>query len=406
MAKSSVFEKRSTRIDWDSFVQIYREIDDLFEDIDNIDEDQISNVDVPKDDYVPNNSMSMNSNMNTNMDNNAVDELAVAFENLCNSPISPPKKRSKTGPKLTKRELRAWEEIDQLILDGMLGEDEFELLWKRTVRRQYNQGQNTNVSLDESLDLNGFILFNEALDDLFVFEDEEEEEETPVQQDGGNQPNTNTNVINAQAQNQQQPQPPQTQQNQIIEGEYLPPAVLFSLLADENFLVGMEGLTQWGELSEMLAEGDLLPEELESIFQNAPKAPGTMDKLNEDGFVAFYNAIDALFEDAEDADADENNNVEQQMSNTISSQKDTLLNLIDSLGQYGQDSEQLPCGLECTDQEQLQILDIVSQLEMEQQNTCLSKGGQIQMEDLAGKWDLLYTSSGMMKFNKGLTGLG
>jgi len=28
------------------------------------------------------------------------------------------------------------------------------------------------------------------------------------------------------------------------------------------------------------------------------------------------------------------------------------------------------------------------------------------MEDLAGSWDLLYTSSSMMRFNKGLTGLG
>jgi len=28
------------------------------------------------------------------------------------------------------------------------------------------------------------------------------------------------------------------------------------------------------------------------------------------------------------------------------------------------------------------------------------------LTDLAGEWDLIYTSSGMMKFNKGLTGLG
>lgn len=405
LAKSSVFEKRSDRIDWDSFVQIYREIDDLFEDTEeddvvedgNYDVNMVNNEntmmnDIPNDD----NNISTNDNKNGNI---AVDELAIAFNNLCNSPLSPPKRQTKRPPRLSKNELRAWEEIDQLILDGMLGEDEFELLWKRTIRQQLNQGQSENISLEETLDLNGFIVFNEALDDLFVFEDEEEEMNVQEEE-------------NIDVQNQSPSPPPLQQQKEqpppektMIEGEYLPPAVLFSLLADDNFLVGMDDLYRWGELVEMLDEGDLLPEELESIFQNTPKAPGTMEQLNEDGFVTLYNAIDALFEDTDDADND-NNEFNQESPSAISTLKETLLNLVNSLNQYDPENGLLPCGLECTEQEQAQILQLVNELEMEPQNVCLSKGGQIQMDDLAGSWDLLYTSSGMMKFNKGLTGLG
>ena len=132
-----------------------------------------------------------------------------------------------------------------------------------------------------------------------------------------------------------------------------------------------------------------------------PKAPGTKDKINEDGFTSLFEAIDDLFED-DDTDEDDANGDAELADMSISIKN----NLLANIKEVSSDVDLLPCGLDCTEKEHERILEIISELEKQPSNFVLSKGGDIQPEDLNGNWDLLYTSSSAMKYNQGLSGIG
>ena len=365
----------SERIDVDSFIQIYRDIDDLFEDDDDDDGDEYNS----ENENTSTNAKGESSNNLENIDkgissttkkeeeakendqfdkdgnNDDEEELRITFLSLCDS-----------SNLISKSDLRGWNEIEQLVSGGMLGENEFDLLWERTSK---------SPGSSSLLDVDGFLSFNVALDDLFVFDDDDDELEDSLSMPDINTPNdANLNKM-------------------IVVDDDLPPGVIFSQLADNDLLIGVDDLDRWGSLVSLIESGDLLPLEVQNIFASIPKAPGTTDKLNEDGFIALYEAIDALFEEISGDEVD---------YEPPSKKKD----LLDMISRLEQDDELLPCGLESSEREQAKILEIVQNLEKESQNICISKGGNIQMEDLAGTWELRYTSSGMMRFNKGLTGLG
>jgi hypothetical protein len=121
------------RITIDSFVQIYREIDDLFENDDNDDEQ-------------------------------ADDEQAALeqiFDVLCDD--------DSDNKLISKETLKKWDEIARLLEDGLLGEDEFETLWSKS--------SSTDTT---TLNADGFMTFNALLDDLFVFDDPIENDEEAV----------------------------------------------------------------------------------------------------------------------------------------------------------------------------------------------------------------------------------
>jgi hypothetical protein len=182
----------------------------------------------------------------------------------------------------------------------------------------------------------------------------------------------------------------------MVEGDDLPPGVLFAALANEDYLVGMKELKRWSELQEMLADESLLPLELQNIYDGTPKA--TADMLDEAGFTAFYEAIDSLFEDVDGDDEEE-----EQAAKATNEVKRQLLALLEEINS---DNERLPCGLESTEREEKVVMDIVNQLEQAPSNLVQQKQGKIQLTDVAGSWELLYSSSSAMKFNKGLSGLG
>lgn len=339
--------QKEERIDVDSFMQIYRDIDDLFEDEDDADNAQVEKISPNAD---ANRITSDEDNTTSENEEDPVTskdekELELAFKNICDS-----------AGLVSKNDLKNWDEIEQLISDEMLGEDEFDVLWTRTGKSPGSPDQ---------LDVEGFLSFNVALDDLFEFDDEEIED----------------NISPAQSASSALP---------MVSGDDLPPGVIFSQLANKDFLVGKDDLKRWVELATILEDGELLPSELEQIFEKSPKAPGSTDMLNEDGFIVLYNLIDELFVD------------EDEEETTTKSRKNDLL---DVLARLNQDDE-LPCGLESSENEQTRVLEIVSSLETESVNRVLTSGGKIIMSDLSGSWDLLYTSSGMMRFNKGLSGLG
>jgi hypothetical protein len=333
------------RVDVDGFVQIYRDIDDLF---------------LPDDATSPSSKEGGDKEAPKEVGNieDDEDELENAFANICDS------------SKLVSREaLREWEEIQSLLKEGMLGEDEFDEMWK---------GAPKSPGSPEQLDVDGFLSFNVALDELFVFDEEDQDglegennigdEDVPVVQ--------------------------KKEAFRMVVGDDLPPGVIFAELAGGDLLVGMKELARWKELQEMLLDGELPPAEFKNIFDGIEKAPGTTNKLNLDGFMALYESIDALFEEF---DEDEENEEERKR------RKQYLVSLLSAINS---NKDRLPCGLETTATENEEIVKAVIALENDPVNRIITSREMVTAEELAGTWELLYTSSSSMVFNQGLTGVG
>ena len=349
----------SSRVDDVSFIQIYRDVDDLFEeDDDEEDEDDDSSVESSSKDDNKDDVLSENNKLDI--------ELLKIYMSISNE-----------DGLISKDVLMEWDEVQGLIEDGLLGEDEFDELFDKT-------------SKNGMLDDNGFYHFNVALEDLFVFEDDDDDDD-----DDNDEASTTT----------------ENAPRSMITEDDLPPGVLFSQLCDGDYLVGMDELNLWTELKDMLKEGDLLPTELLAMY-NKLVTPDSSGKLNEAGFLKLYDEIDSLFEeDDDDDDDDDDNNKEenavQQVAVSEKSQmenmrvKEDLLSFLDII-QDSDDAE--PCGLSAEESDQEQVLNIVSILE--KQSTNIIKQKDIVLSDLAGNWELLYTSSAGMKFNKGLSGIG
>jgi len=367
------------RIDVDSFIQIYRDIDDIFEDDDEEDsapaeveatsteasakEDEAaaaatsaeaSTKDDKKEEEVDLVAEKENDEENTE---EAKDEkqLEQAFATICDD-----------AGLVSKEALVQWGEIQELLDDNELGMDEFDNMWERTAK--------SPGSGEKMIDVEGFLSFNVALDDLFEFIDDID---SGVDADADDDSSSSSETVAA------------AEQIPMFYGEDLPPGVIFAEIADEKYLVGMDELKKWGDLQDMMQDGDLLPAELQSMYKEVSKAPGT-DKLNEEGFEALFDSIESLFEDDE----------VMEEAPRISS-KTELLTAIEDLGM---DEDRLPCGLESTDDEVEVMLEITKKVEQEPTNMILS-ADDISESDLAGDWELLYTTSSTMKFNKSLTGM-
>jgi len=348
------------RIDVDSFVQIYRDIDDIFVDEENDDEGRESSAQVQSKDRDD------NGDEEDPIVAGDEAELEVVFKGMCDSSTS----------LVSKEALKRWDEVKSLLEDGMLGEDEFDAIWEQTAKKP---GSN------DEIDVEGFLSFNVALDDLFVFDDDElKEDESTDDEDIVAFGKSSDPVA-------------------VVDGDDLSPAEIFTAIADDDFLVGMEELQRWGELQDMLANEELLPIELQNLVSEAPKAPGTNDKLNEKGFFALYNSIDNLFEDDDDEEVAATTSDAAKGRQADGLIKKALLAFIEELSR---DPDLLPCGLECLESEQEQALDMVAKLEKQPSNLVIAQGGDIQVQDLTGDWDLIFTTSSTMKFNQGLSGLG
>lgn len=331
------------RIDVDSFVQIYRDIDDLFED----EEEPASMVPV------------VNEQKDTDKQEDAAmeAELEAIFETICDK-----------DKLLSFDSLSEWDEVQKLLEDGLLGVDELENLWIRTKKAPGSE---------DRLDVDGFLSFNIELDSLFEFEDEEMDEIVGTEPDKS----TETSLGDTTA---------------LVEGDQLPLPALFSALKGPDGNVGKSDLDNWSELREMLTSGELLQSELEALFA---KAGGGKSSLNEEEFGVLFQAIDDLFEDEEP---------EISLKTDEPFRSEAILlkeELFDTLKRL-EDPDLLPCGLDFDEKEQKEILSIVSDLERQPTNLIRRKASDIEIEDVAGTWDLIYSSSSAMKFNKGLSGLG
>jgi len=350
------------KIDEKAFLQIYGEIDELFEDEeDNLDKSTASQVTKPDSDKpaVSVVQEEKESEAESADEEEEEESLDTVFARLIGEDGT-----------LSKQGLRKWDEVSRLISENLVGEDEFDSIWSKTTK-------------SDKMDLDGFLRFNAMLDELFEFEDVDEEKEEIIV-----------------------PPPPKplTRGRTMVLEEGLPPGVIFASIANEDLAVEMDDLQFWGELQDMLSEGDLLQKELDGIFAANAKD----GKLNEDSFTKLYETIDALFVD-DDVDGEEEATKEPEESPSSDSappENEAKEALEEFLEELNDDDERLPCGLECTDRE-IQIVDnIVSALESNPTNRVVVKQGNLEPSDLVGEWELLYTSSSALKFNQGLSGLG
>jgi hypothetical protein len=172
---------------------------------------------------------------------------------------------------------------------------------------------------------------------------------------------------------------------------------------------------------DMLTLGDITESELDVLFDSIPKATGTTDMLDEDGFVLFYNGIDNMFEDDDDDYNDNVSNDRKESSNSLGKEgeiqmvvsdekelKVELLELLDDITKASAEDGRLMCGLDSSELEQERVLEVVSELERESYNRVVSyeSGGVgASKEELVGTWELIYSSSSTMKYNEGLSGL-
>ena len=362
------------RIDVDSFVQVYRDIDDLFEDFDE-DETEEPPVEPEKEAVAV-------SAPEEEEDKTLEDELETIFETI-----------SDKNGLLSKNNLEEWDEITKLLQEGLLGQDEFEDIWGKTKKSPGDEGK---------LDVDGFLSFNVALDSLFEFEDDDMEE---LAEEALADAETQTAMeikaaSEVEAASAVEPQQPTSASKGSVEEGDMSTDQLFAALANEKGLVTWKDLSRWSDLQEMLKEGELMRSELDDIFLSS--ASQETKALDKEAFETLYNAIDDIFED-DDEDEEEDEPVAASSPAQASETKSTLLRFIANINS---DEERLPCGLEASEVEQGTVLSIVNELEGEPTNIILERKGDVDMYDIAGDWDLIYSSSSAMKFNKGLSGLG
>lgn len=357
------------KIDVDSFIQVYRDIDDLFEDDDEGDVDALI----------------------VSGDDSGEEEESGSDVQLTQTFTTLTKGSRNNGNTISFSQLRQWDEITSLIEEGMLGNDEFVTLWETALNVEGEEGD---------MDLQGFSRFNDALDELFEIDDEALDEFI----DGDNDDDDDSPYVTQDpiAEDDDSPVQVAVVPLPIITEEDLPPGVLFSQLANENYLVGKSELQRWGELNDMLKGGDLTVDELDTLYDAVAKAPGTKDLLDEDGFYAFYDAIDNLFEDETDSEAIDDTSNRREL-------KEELLDFIEDIAKISNEEGRQLCGLDCSELEQERVLEIVSELEREPYNqvvaSSVSGSNTVSKDQLVGLWTLIYSSSSTMKYNEGLSGL-
>ena len=368
----AVVSNKSDKIDVDGFVQVYKDIDDLFED-EGEEEEEVDDATLA--------AVSAALAAASGADET---ELAQAFDTLKDGGDG-------SSNTISFSQLRQWEEITSLVSEGMLGEDEFKSLW-----------ESSGDDGDDNMDLERFLKFNNALDDLFVL-DEDEEVDDEVDE-------ISSDMTEEDEEETEEEEDVEVQQQQlpVITETDLPPAVLFSQLANENYLVGEAELKRWGELQDMISQGDLSQEELDVLVGRVEKAPGTDGMyVNEEGFCKLAEAIDDLFEDVDDEASDEPER--QQQDEDFRELKVELLELLEDIDKIGEEEGRLLCGLDCNELEQERVLEVVGEIERETYNKVVAAsntgGGAVSKDELLGEWELLYSSSSTMKYNEGLSGL-
>ncbi|KAL7571878.1 hypothetical protein ACA910_006519 [Epithemia clementina (nom. ined.)] len=385
-------DNNQQRVNFESFVKIYQEIDNLFED-DDEDDDDDDNVESKGSGGGTGEMVSGKKEKALVVESTAGEITEVAekrqkleetFQIITSMATTIQKESSKTqdegaqaessggGGVLSKEALREWDEIDTLISDGMLMEKEFEELWERTPKTS-----------DGMVDLNGFLKFNAYIDDLVDME-EDDDDEADDDQDSDSRLEMD-----------------EADENLFLE-------------AKSGLVSKQQLLSSWDELKEMLEVGDILPSEFDELYQSALTISRVASALDRKAFDSLRKAIDDLFEELEEDKEKESANEEsEQQAGTqdndggvATSPKSDLLGALAALNQESSVNERHACGLQSTEAEAKLILKLANKLVQEDSNILTQTGGNIDTSMVTGSWKLLYTSSKDMKYNNGLFGDG
>ena len=180
-------------------------------------------------------------------------------------------------------------------------------------------------------------------------------------------------------------------------------------------------LTSWGELTEIVDDGDVSIQELQDLFLAASKGN---DGLDQSTFGEFYQSIDDLFDDVEDEESDGYNSSEDYSEGdetkartkekaTTTDPKTDLLSYLEAMQNLENEAgRRQPWGLDFTDKERTTVFEKIDALCVEGDGSNLLRVGNIINSDkeltkhVLGAWDLKYTSSRTMLINKSLSGLG
>jgi len=278
--------KNSDTIDFDSFVQIYQNIDNLFEEEDDEEDED--------DEFEP---KAKDDDDDTNMVDD--DDLTEVFQNLCKN----------NDEKTVSKEvlLKDWTEVVTLLNDNLVSKEEVNNIWDQT-------------SEGEKINIDGFLRFNTLLDELFEFDDgnddvedndgENEDDDEDVDDDDNNIDDEKTlEVVDEKKDDNDAvvvPEKKERKKGEMIEGDDLSWDVLFYSLVNSKNLIGKKDLMYWQELQDMLKEGDLLESELDDLIKK--HAFNNIEGIDEElylgkgGFLKMYQAIENLFEDDDDDD--------------------------------------------------------------------------------------------------------
>lgn len=158
---------------------------------------------------------------------------------------------------------------------------------------------------------------------------------------------------------------------------------IFAQISDDGSTIVFEDLTKWEELQELLENGDVFMEELQTFYDSINKINGSLDEM---GFEALYNMIDDIFETESSAPPIVNR--EEQLISFLTNGITTRM-------------DDLPCGIDCMDAERDATADLVRQLVAADSNNIAT----MQAKDMLGTWELLYTSSRAVIRNRNLSGL-
>ena len=201
-------ETAEVRIDVDSFVQIYRDVDDLFEE----DEEKTSvELNSPQDRIAVESDATLNESNEEEDEETLEAELETIYSSICD----------KNGL-ISRESLKSWDEVQKLLSEGLLGDDEFNDIWERKPK---SPGSN------EELDVDGFLSFNVALDGLFDFDNDDEDSiedaedgEEVRRAEGSKDKGASARKASKEG------------KKQMVEGAGLPPGILFAALADDDYL--------------------------------------------------------------------------------------------------------------------------------------------------------------------------
>ena len=169
-----------------------------------------------------------------------------------------------------------------------------------------------------------------------------------------------------------------------------PAAVFAQITSGSANAVGLDDLARWGELQELLEDGEILDSEVQSFYDAACR--GGEQGLDEAGFEAMYDMIDDLFEDEV---------VDDVVEEDSATKEEELITLLTNINRESDASNKLPCGMECKDETREGVSDLIEQLVSSNSNRIAT----LQAKDMLGTWELLYTSSKAMILNQNLSGL-